>query len=515
MVMALENVLYADIQGQLLGLYLRVSSGAVDTLEEIESSLAPMTQQAVGSEKLEGLLGRYKELILLAYGSSPAGLEYKAGAVLKPSQPQVKLPIVVTSVNPFKRTEMQKLCFDKWSALGFEIYTVNHHSEVGALKALGILDHQIIEIDDEQTGLALHGKPMPRILSVIELCAVRFDRGLLLVNSDLYPAVNDTVFLETWQNVAPAVGLTRQDVQKLDYFVPASSAPYRQGLDAFYLGYDALHDVLAAARLYKASERMCFGIVGWDFFMGALLKTSFKGTFLDSGFLLHEKHQQTYSDVEEFAHYLTAMQAMGFGIGKDHILAASEMHSNIVATCSENMAHCLPADLAARPHDRPLPEICEAVFRQLETRAPTIIHVLGRDKVLGLLSFVHERPDLDISNVLEELPPSEMLRAFGHVLLILVMFIQLRSEGSSNLTSTYPAGNMHAEAVRIIRKNTTEDWPMRRFEIAKLFAIELSTYGVFSHKLMDFLALSCENESERALVTLVKEFVTGELKNAA
>ncbi|MEL6451587.1 MAG: hypothetical protein AAFQ19_10015 [Pseudomonadota bacterium] len=511
----MDSINYVDLQGQLMDLYLRVCSGSIKQPDVVEKALKPLEEKAEGSEKLVALTLRYRKLISLASGSTPDRSFSKSQRDLARGRAKSESFAVITSINPFKRGAMQKLCFDKWAALGFEVYTVNHTTELDALTALGIDEKRIIEINDAQTGLAVHGKPMPRILSTLEICLRKFQRGILLVNSDLFPAADDSSFVSTWAAAAPVVALTRQDVQKLDYFAPSASAPYRQGLDAFMLSYDAIEAVLAAARLYKASDRMCFGIVGWDFFMGALIKTHCDGTFLDSGILLHERHQQTYSDVDEFSSYLTAMQALGYGIGKDHVLTAAEMYGVINETCDANADHALPSTQIDLPEERPMSAACAAALAAIEQEAPAIIGTFGRNKLLSLLLVVEERGDLNFSDLLDEIELDELLRAYGNVLLLLVAFIQLRPDAFTGMTEVYPKGNMHAPAVTIIRNNTTENWPLKRFEIAKLFSIEFATYGLFNPRLFNFLAMSCESDNERALVAMIREFVLGDHANVA
>lgn len=503
---------YTLLHRRLFDLYQTACTARTPEGSDLYGALETIAQDSAARSdpRVAELIERYRRLLTLALKGADA-------ADQSPDIRKSKLPVVLTSINPFSRAELQVQCLKQWKALGFEVYTLNHGAEMKALNDAGIGDSDIIQLGVEETGQDLFGKPMPRIRAVLNRAYARFDRDILIVNSDLYPAASDSSFIDIWRQSGDALALTRQEVLSIDSPVRRIWQPYRGGLDAFLLSYANLGKLRDELSLFPVSNRMCFGIVGWDYLMGALLKTRLGGTFLDSQVLLHEMHRPTYSNVDEFKHYLAAMQALGVGLYQDHTAAATEFSQQIDASCQKNLTVGGQTALQALLYKDPTPQENDpelGYLKELEKRAPQLVHAFGYSYVASATKALASRK-VAFSELIIKFPDAEKKRSFSHIFLLFTLLLPVRNNEGFLITQSYPKGNKHAEAIQVIRQNTANDPDLRRLELAKLFCIELIDYGIFNPRLFNVLALSCENDAERTLLSEIKNFLTERTQDAA
>lgn len=432
------------------------------------------------------------------------------------------LPIVITSINPFAKLDHQLRCFKAWKAVGFDVRTANVAKEADILKQAGLTDDDIIMLKAKETGQALFGKPVPKIKAVL-VRAHALAKGevpVLLVNSDLYPALRGVGVAAFWGSLGSVVALTREDCMIVETYNFVDKQPYRGGLDAFFIHADALGDVIQKLQEMAVAERMCFGIPGWDYMMGAIaLSPQFGGRILDSGLLLHEIHRNTYSNVDEFAHYLPDMAALS-GITTESPARGAEAFSRIIkqACAAEDRQTALAKMMFFTPVAGRGEITADAyqISQRLLPCAPftawhgsqTHIALFANRMLSGnsrdfprVISFFVVNPD----------PQFRFNQVLVAILFSLLCQIQVKA---GKPTSVYPEGNLHAAAVQNILDRYKPGSGYRRLEFAQLFGAELIEHRIFNPRLYNYLVLCCETELERNLITEISTAVR-RLANAA
>lgn len=493
----------------LFELYQKAEQTPLESQASIASDAAKLTSLLSACDRDLAVAKRYERLIALSQKHSV----YRA-ANATPNQSAArrvkKLPIVLTSINPFSRANLQMRCVLKWQSLGFEVFSFNHYSETSSLTYLGIKQKNIIRLRDGEAGIELHGKPVPKIKAILNHALEEFDTDILLVNSDLYPAALNANFVNAWQRAGQTLGLTRKDVLAID--APATNltqAHYRGGLDAFLIPRPLLRAMTSKLSALEISERMCFGIVGWDYLFGALMRAHFGGAFIDSGLLLHEFHNPTYDEIAEFKHYTPAMQSLGCLGGNDFTGIARSFAKSISLSCVENSGY---ADLAGasenwRPRD--LHEEEEGLLAHLTKLAPQLIYALELPYLRQVIQAIALRDDLTFSDLSVWLSDIEPNRKFAHLLLLFTLYINLRADQCETLTKRYPANQKHATVITELRQETADNPRLQRLKIAQIFCTEFADESIFNPVLFNFLVLSCDNEAERSLMSEIKSFYLG------
>lgn len=423
-------------------------------------------------------------------------------------------PIVVTSINPFGRTKVQLACFKRWQDLGFRIYTCNSKSEITPLTELGISPDSIIELSETETGLAIHGKRVPKIVSVLDKVANLFGDDILLVNSDLFPDADDGTFVDTWQEAGKLLAFVREDQLALGAYVTGLTRPYTNGLDAFLLPQEQFPTLLRQLKSIKVSERMCFGIVGWDFLMGALILRN-GGGIRNSELLMHEYHEATYTEISEFQHYNSAMLKLGFGVANDYLETAEDFAQTIDKHCVASLDEVPSVRLERKSELTDLGSDLRSFYQEMEAEMPDFLLSFGRSNVIGLLKTVESRVDLPISDVFRGIQRMETLNIFLLYMIIFIARWRLGVRCNDVLRSDYPDGNAHAGMIDIIRRKFSENPAQLRNAIAELFFVELSEHSIFNKRIFNFLVHNCENDMERALMWKVRALGVEEVVHVA
>jgi len=424
--------------------------------------------------------------------------------------------IIITSLNPYNRTDVQLRCFQAWKGLGVQVLSANVQEEAGHLQQMGVDEADILVLPPEETGLELHGKPVPKIAAVLRHVQ-RLSGGdtpVALVNSDLYPAMRSDKGLGYWLSSYPAVALVREECAAPEVYRFTDRAAYRGGLDSFVFTPGALGRVLTLLEGCASVGRMCFGIPGWDYVMGALIRSSqVGGSFADSGLLLHESHATTYSDMSEFTHYLPDMHRLAGISSQDPTTAAAEFKAVIDLVCDGNAAAAAlgKAMYFAAPEVAQMPdaaawqvsEVLSAICPQLDWDAQKvgIARLAQRDIDNGYCDFVRAK-------ALFEVNPDPQYR-FSQRLLALLFCLECltTSRADFHLTGRYPVGNLHGKVIEMAMQAFADKPHFLRLEIAQIFAAELVTHRIFNPYLYNYLVHCSQTDEERALLSQIHSHV--------
>ncbi|WMS45355.1 hypothetical protein RDV64_23675 (plasmid) [Acuticoccus sp. MNP-M23] len=423
------------------------------------------------------------------------------------------LPLLVTSLNPFARLAHQLRCLEAWAALGLEVRTANTGAEAERLVAAGVSRAAIIELDEADTGAALYGKPVPRIAPLLRRLGEDPERAVLLVNSDIYPAMRSAEAVRFWAAQAPALALTREECATLESHRFAANTPYRNGLDAFLFSPRALKATNMMLAEMPVSAQMAFGIPGWDFLLGAVVRSPFVGgRLMDSGVLLHEIHETTYANVDAFAPYLPAMHDLDAATTYTATQAAREFHRIIVAECAA--ATSLSRLAKAQFYRAPKPAAPSDAARSIALRLCELAPFVGWNYDFAALVALADRR---IRSGQQELSADNRAGAgadfgavqnffrtgpLGHRLAedLLAALCHLACRERTAPVRTYPAQTHHALKLETAISTTRDDPDARRAALAALFVADLVEEGVFNAALYKVLALSCQNDGERAIL---------------
>lgn len=422
------------------------------------------------------------------------------------------VPLVATTINPFGDVAHQRRCFLAWRALGCEPVTLNSADEASSLVATGFAGEDILTVEAAETGLALFGKAMPRVMPALaRLAAANGERTVILVNADIYPAARHGEVVRFWRAEAPAVGLTREDCTLLEAHTLLDSRPYRNGLDAFLFRPGVLARVIEALAAHAVSERMCFGIPGWDFLMGAVVRSpAIGGRLMDGAVLLHEEHRQSYANVDEFAHYIDAMRALGESAADNAADAAYDFHRRIVADCTaaESRAAFVRA-ISYAPVPAAASDRARAIALATAARVP--FARWNHDfQAMAALAERQGRPGAAL----------ERTRVFfrtaagpehGFAEELLATLFHLECQAGAGPVHELAEGE-HApplDALPGILRETATHPAERRMCLAAFFGELLVEHRLFSLALSDYLALSCGSDDARTLLGAIHAHCRG------
>lgn len=436
----------------------------------------------------------------------------------------IEKPLLVTTINPFANVPHQLKCFNQWKALGFDVLSVNVEQEARLLRSEGIPDANIRLIDDSETGAELFGKTVPLIKPIIDF--LRNDKQhthFIISNSDIYPAVRSTSIVRFWECAAnQCLALTREECHALDDYSFIDQAPYRGGLDTFFMSQDALNLVGQELDTLTASKRMAFGIPGWDYLLGAtILSSRVGGTIADSGTLLHVSHKPSYGAIDEFGHYLPDMVSLGMTEANNASAAAADFAERINAECFANKDI---AEKARLIYFNPIQASTEESsgenslekYQNLLSVVPQFEGQYRKKALRSLLNRLCTDPQANFAMALNFLVRSpSKLYSFAQVLFAIALALRCKPGAfPTELVEHYPEGNQHAAALNNIVDRIPESDPSRRLEVAKLFGSELIDHRIFNPRLYNYLVLCSANRMERALLSDIGE-MTRRKKHAA
>lgn len=424
--------------------------------------------------------------------------------------------IVATSINPFSKVEYQKLCFDKWKSSGVKVKTFNTKKECEVLLKSGFDRLDIEEIDITESGLDLFGKEMPRIMPILErLKHGGFDNSIL-VNSDIYPSINNdpSLLISRFGDVAC---LTRNECVDVGCHQYIESNPYRGGLDIFYFSKYGLDVVAKKLRGSDVASRMTFGIPGWDYYLAHFILQINENAILDSEVFLHQSHKTTYAAIDEFSHYAERMIKSGIYQAKSAVDLASEFKRRINQIAEKNRDKSI---FLKKVFYYPFRGDIQFSIKQEEVKI--LERIRNNFELVGypiksnkkLISFFRSQNAALSWSSGYSYGQAEFRSENTHVrclLCILLMLIIKNHFGKSSYSIKYPKGNLHGAALKQIIANLTGKEQHKY--INSLFAVELIDYSIFNPYLYNYIVLSSTGSRDLKICSEIKKIVhEGDLK---
>lgn len=433
--------------------------------------------------------------------------------------------LVVTSINPFSNLEYQLKCFEKWKSVGFNAVTCNIQAEAGLLEEAGLPRSQVHEISEEESGKRLFGKPVPLVQPILNrLEKKRQSKFVLITNSDIYPAIRSSSIVRYWSTHASGLALTRDETHDLSAHDFDTTRPYQGGLDAFLMDHAALQKVNRLLSSFYSASRMAFGVPGWDYLLAAcIISDGLKGKIIDSRVLLHRSHKTTYNNIDEFGYYVQDMRRLGVVNVDDPAQAAEQFAGLIKESAVKNESFSATAKLIYyRAPDRYAQQVAasdkfERAWCRLRELAPFLDGYYRTKSLVSLFDRLASDPgaslELGISFLVDS---TSVLFQYSQTLLAIVFALLARyAESAPPFVREYPKGNRHVAALQHILKRHSEDCPLRRVWIARLFGAELVDHGVFNPRLYQYLILASDNDSELRLLEAIGQLAMGRYDKAA
>lgn len=423
--------------------------------------------------------------------------------------------LVLTSINPYKRVDFQKRCFEKWKQLGLTVKSFNIEEERNLLINHGFDLDDLQKITTNETSSGLFGKPIPRILPILNYAVHQNFDSFVLVNSDIYPAVDKSP-MDLLLSLSGQLALTRNDVTYVENYSLSRDFSYRGGLDIFIFSLSKIKDLFTLLLKNPVSERMTFGIPGWDYYLVERMFNSGKLLILDSHVFIHEFHTPTYCEIDEFKHY---SRLIASGLGWEHAGDVNEDALKVVSFINENCDRNTDVTrLLSLTYGKNIKCFEYASEGEKEYVLAVYIHLLNQpwlilsDVEYGILikSFIlRVSHGVQWSSVIDffskHLPISSCIPL--RLMFLYITLTILKMNGSLVLSTLYPKGNMHAKAVEQILTNTKSN--NRDLYIFDLFATELVDYKIFNENLFDYILYCVDNKNYFKLIYNVNQLIRG------
>tara|TARA_B100000700_G_scaffold140972_1_gene156942 strand:+ start:4286 stop:5557 length:1272 start_codon:yes stop_codon:yes gene_type:complete len=413
--------------------------------------------------------------------------------------------IVLTSINPFAKLDYQKLCFEQWKATGHTIRTVNSTQERDLLLKNGFASDDIFEVAISETGKGLFGKAVPRIMPLLEKAKTMDCDHYLLTNSDIFPATRKPVF-NALSSQSHAIALTRNECFNVACTNFLSDSPYRGGLDTFYFNRVGLDSLSKELRSYKVSERMAFGIPGWDYFIGYFIWKS-GGTIMDSHIFLHQSHPTTYSALSEFSYFSDVMiESQRFSGDTNQV--AYQFAQLITEECENNerASKVLKHIFYAKPNISFEPEADIGMLSSIKAAAQNLLSEVGIRKEFdtSLLAFLDSQRVTVNWVAAKSFRDAELdnLSLISKSFVTLYVLLLLHSKKQPfRFSHNYPEGSLHGAALRQIIENTSGN--ERLGYLIDLFCAELVEHRIYNAELFKYFVWEAKSAQQIKLVMAV------------
>lgn len=423
--------------------------------------------------------------------------------------------LIVTSINPWSRLEAQLECYQAWKELGYRVKTYNCSEEYERLVRAGVSRQDLVEIDEAKTSKHINGKPIPRIMPVLEdACNIGSD-NIILVNSDIYPAQRKKVtgFLAS---LSGAMALTRKECVAYPDALHTDRYHYRKGLDIFFFTNEALKRIYARLLKSDVSQRMTFGVPGWDFFLGHQILCDPEGAILDGEAFLHAVHPTTYHDASEFSHYAAEMaKSPMYGTVEGH-----NIEQKFVKLIDLNCERNAKASQALRSaYYQNVQESENSGYALAKTVQREFYGALARHNIEApndskslrlFISAQLERPNWEAAQFYAMHRMAALSAIDKSLMLLLLLLIVMRATGLKTEKDNYPKGNMHVPAVREILGRHEEGLP-RFMSILSLFANEAINHSIFNTTLFKYIIVSTENPRSLNLCIAIEDYCSKRL----
>ena len=417
--------------------------------------------------------------------------------------------LVVTSVNPHGKFAYQKHCFDAWKTAGYHIITMNCVNEAQSLIEQGFDAADIEILTEGETAQNLFGRPIPRVLPVLNRAKHYNHDATILTNSDIYPSHNRPVS-QFLAGINDTLALTRNECVNLGDHRFTDSTAYRGGLDIFFFTREGLTNTFAKLCINDLSERMTFGVPGWDYYLGYHLIYGLNGTVLDGEVFLHQSHKTTYNQINEFSLYADEMKTSGHFRGQDSVAIAAEFSQLIHAHCDTN----LPISRTLKTAFFQAPTALASAMQTTETAAvqdrlnDTLIQhgVAIALPPLRVKSFINSQLNGLSWSAAESFKETQMKKypvVTGYLYMLLTQLLIKQHLGCHRVSLDYPKGNVHGIALRQILHNTRGQEQL--MYLIRLFSAELIDHGIFNTTLFKYITWSANSDYALGLCNAVFE----------
>jgi hypothetical protein len=408
--------------------------------------------------------------------------------------------LVITSVNPYAKLVYQKSCFFKWKELGHSIKTFNCEEEKEILLKNGFNSSDIVKLSQGETSKELFGKSVPRILPVLKRASDYKSDYVILVNSDIYPALKKSIsfFLSS---LASNIALTRNECIDICEIKYTNSLPYRGGVDIFFFTIDSLRQIEKNLSLKPSTERMTFGMPGWDFFLAHEMICYFGGIIMDSEVFFHKTHSTSYKDSKEMKLYAIEMLKSGLYRSMESGALTTEFAEKIKTYCIKNTKYSKLLKLLyfAPPNKNNI--------TSKQRMSETLIVESNFNKLLNdyniRINYNQQKIKSIIYSQLNNLSWKEALLCYnnflsktpflnGYLILVLLQLTIKEHIGNYQLSTTYPKNNLHNKAVQQITVNNLTEQEKLMY-ILNLFSSELIDDSIFNNNLFKYIIYSTDS----------------------
>lgn len=411
--------------------------------------------------------------------------------------------LVLTSINPHSDLIYQKQCFDKWLELGYLVKTFNARSESELLIAKGVDASHIVEISEDETAANILGKDVPRILPLLNR-AISFDvDAVLLANSDLYPA-HSRQLSPYLCSLSSAIALTRTEVVNIGASSYLGHSPYRGGLDVFFFTLEKLQKIFAGLQEVPVSQRMAFGVPGWDFYLAHVLLDQHHGMIMDGEVIFHRSHKTSYEAIGEFSGFAKEMIRSNAYNSVLLEQLADEFAGLINKHCERHRPQSLLLkkmyyqNTATNHEYQPVKRVLwieREIFARLEEQGisldfqRTSLRIFIESQLSGLSWSAAKTY---IIRKLDRWPALE-----ANLFILLVQLVIRKGLEKFEVSYHYPEQSMHGSIVSHILDRTEGDEQLA--QVVELFSTELCDHAVFNPNLLKYILLSSHSANVAGL----------------
>lgn len=417
--------------------------------------------------------------------------------------------LVITSLDPEDRLTHQLRCLRTWNDLGFKVCSVNAPAEAAALRARDLPDVQIIETPDA-------GPQGPLVLPLLQqLHAAYPGHRIVLTRSDIYPAAQAPDFVDHILKTGPAVALTREDAAIIEAYGFGDRAACRDRIDTFLLRPDVLPALIQQLSRWHVAGLMHLRGFGWDYILSAAIASpDIGGLIMDSGVLVHERHETAEAPAAQVAPFIEPLIGMGLIQTAAPDTVAAAFAEAVQAACLRNAA--LGDQVKALYFKAPVPATpgspqAQSVALRIQASAPwaawnysfrTLSALADRRFAGEVFSFAH------LATVFTS-GPSRHHRFAEALLTVLFDLTCAEYSPGKTVSQTYPPDMQHGAELAALMAATRDDPVARRLALAELFGRELVDHSVFNARIFDALILSCQNDDERGLLRSIHTALRG------
>jgi len=405
---------------------------------------------------------------------------------------------VITTVNPFGDLENQVACFNSWKQIGYQIKSYNAKKEADLLKKSGFLEEDIQLISEDETTFSQNEKYLPRVKPILEKLALS-DDDFILTNSDIY-AFHAIPLMRTMGSIAPCIAFTRRELLLYKQSSIRDNEYYRGGLDLFYVSNDVSKRLVGELRNCVAADEMAFGVPGWDYVLGALIKSRLGGIICDGPIVGHKYHKNTYSNVNSFNKLARDVARVMNFTNTDPYNVADNFACTIDQDCQRNArVRYLLNNFYHKNNSNKVNENCKTDDIEIHD-INGLLAKTCQQRLKTVLAKVRSENDWGLAN---QFIPGCFIRTtpFTQKLFTLWNYLKANDLEGRVPTRVYPQGNLHSVAIKNCLKLPEPDQNNAIFDV---FVTELINHNIFNEKIFDYLALSSTSQTQLDILARIK-----------